>query len=406
MLFRSLERQLRQAQKMEAIGQLSGGIAHDFNNILTSVIGYLALAGERADTLADATLQRQLGSARQAAQRARELVAQLLAFARRRRGERRLLAPATVLEQVLQLLRSTLPASVAIDVAPTSAGADAALRVLADPVQLEQVLFNLCINARDAIAGPGVIRVSLGADGGGWRCASCRAAVEGGHWVAIEVADSGRGIAAEVLERMFEPFFSTKEVGRGSGMGLAMVHGIVHDHGGHVTVSTRAGAGTRFRVLLPSAQAGAEAEDASAQAAPTSAATPAPPLAGRVLLVEDEAMVGAFMAELLGGWGLEVRLERDPLAAAAWLDDSANAVDLLITDQTMPRLTGLQLAQRATAARPGLPVLLYTGHADAVAPEDLRRHGVRALMPKPIDADFLRPLVHDALRDGAANAAR
>jgi len=394
-----LEAQLRQAQKMEAIGQLTGGIAHDFNNILTSVIGYLVLGQERAERLADAALQRQLGQAQLAAQRARELIAQMLAFARRQRGQRQSLAVAPLVQQTLQLLRATLPSSVTVDFQPPADGAEA-LQVLADPVQLEQVLFNLCINARDAIDGPGRIRVRLGRSGGGWSCASCRLHVPHvpeGRWVEVGVADSGSGIAPEVLERMFEPFYTTKQVGQGSGMGLAMVHGIVHDHGGHVAVQTRPGEGARFRVLLPAATtapAGAEA------ASGLSDRPAARPLAGRVMVVDDEAMVGDFMAELLGGWGLDVLLQRDPRAALDWLVSDGATLDLLITDQTMPGMSGLVLAQRARAARPGLPVLLYSGHADAIDAADCERSGIRAVLPKPLDAEALRMLLQRVLAAG------
>ena len=384
-----LEAQLRQAQKMEAIGQLTGGIAHDFNNILTSVMGYLVLGQDRAQVLEDATLVRQLGSAQTAAQRARDLIAQMLAFARRQRGERRRVALAAVVRQSLELLRPVLPSSVSVDAESLVDEAD--LYVNADPVQLEQVMFNLCINARDAIDGQGRIRVRLQRAEGGWHCASCRARVESGRWVALSVADTGRGVVPEAKERLFEPFFSTKAVGHGSGMGLAMVHGIVHDHGGHIDVQTQSGAGTIFRVLLPATDAAAAD---SLQAHPKSQrAAAVPRLSGRVMLVEDDPMVGDFMAELIGSWGLDALLMRDPFAAAAWLADTTRPLDLLITDQTMPGLTGVELAQRACAARPGLPVFLYTADADISDAADLPGRGIRAVVRKPVDADGLRALV-------------
>jgi PAS domain S-box-containing protein len=380
----ALEAQLRQAQKMEAIGQLTGGIAHDFNNILTSVIGYLVLGEERARKIGDANLVRQLGAAQLAAQRAKELTAQMLAFARRQRSERRALALAPLVEQALKLLRSTLPASLRIDATGVDADVPA---VQADAVQLEQVLFNLCINARDAMDGSGRIRVHLCEAGrGAWRCASCGGVPTAGRWVEIGVADTGGGITPEVAARMFEPFYSTKEVGRGSGMGLAMVHGIVHEHGGHVVVETAPGRGSLFRVLLPAA-AGAALAPPAALPAPAEDATA---LRGRVLLVEDDAMVADFMAELLAGWGLDVVLLRDPLAAAAWIDEAANRVDLLVTDQTMPALTGLALAARARATRPALPVLLVTGNADPIDAATLHLHGVAALVRKPVEPARLR----------------
>lgn len=389
-----LEAQLRQAQKMEAIGQLTGGIAHDFNNILTSVIGYLVLGQERAERLGDPKLQRQLSQAHIAAQRARELIAQMLAFARRQRGQRRTLALGPLVGQTLQLLRATLPSSVSLDfAAPASAGGDD-MNVTVDAVHLEQVLFNLCINARDAIAGSGWIRVRLGRNGGGGTCASCRAQVEAGRWVELSVADSGSGIAPDLIERIFEPFTSSKEVGRGSGMGLAMVHGIVHDHGGHVLVETSPDTGSVFRVLLPPASgAAADAPDGPAVATAAGEA-----LCARVMVVDDEAMVGDFMAELLSGWGIEVVLQRSPLQALAWLEDKGQALDLLITDQTMPQLDGLQLARRAASLRPGLPVLLYTGNADGVDEAEAKRHGVCGVLRKPIDNESLHALMKSCLQ--------
>jgi CheY-like chemotaxis protein len=261
-------------------------------------------------------------------------------------------------------------------------------------VQLEQVLFNLCLNARDAIGGSGLIKVRLRETGGAFTCASCRAQLPSARWVELGVADNGSGIEADTLERMFEPFYSTKEVGRGSGMGLAMVHGIVHDHGGHVEVRTEPGRGALFRVLLPPAPADADGGDVQPAAA---AAAAAPALSGCVMVVDDEPMVGEFMSELLAGWGLEVVLQRDPQAALAWLQDDSRALDLLITDQTMPQMSGLELARRAHRARPSLPVLLYSGQADAIDAALCRQHGVLAVLPKPVDHEALRTLVQRAL---------
>ena len=374
-----LEAQLRQAQKMEAIGLLTGGIAHDFNNILTSVIGYLVLAGERAARLDDPRLRHQLAQAELAAQRARELIAQMLTFARGGRGaasERAALALAPVLRQSLSLLRSTLPSSIELE----HDLADSLPAVAAEAVQIEQVLFNLCINARDAMAGAGRLRVTLQERRLETQCASCRSPLTG-HWVELAVADDGCGVAADVRERMFDPFYTTKEVGHGSGMGLAMVHGIVHDHGGHIAVDSAPGEGTVFRVLLPAAAVPPEA--AVAPSTPPSA--PVQVLRGRVLLVEDQAMVGAFMSELLGGWGLAVTLCRDPVEAQRRVAAEPDAFDLVITDQTMPRLTGVELARQLLAVRPALPVLLYTGFDEGLDEAELKRLGLRAVLHKPID---------------------
>jgi PAS domain S-box-containing protein len=394
-----LEDQVRQAQKMEAIGQLTGGIAHDFNNILTSVIGYLAMAEERAADLGDSQLTRQLDQASLAARRARDLIAQMLTFARRQRGARRPTELTALVGQSVQLLRATMPSSTILDADVP----DYLPMAEVDGVQVEQVLFNLCINARDAVEASGRIRVGLRETvSASWRCASCRADVPAGRWLELSVADNGSGIDDDVMDRMFDPFFSTKEMGRGSGMGLAMVHGIVHDHGGHLQVTTVPGEGSTFRVMLqPSG--GELAAAAPASAGPLAKAVKAPGLRGRVLVVEDQAPVADCMAELLGSWGLEVTVQRDPIDALDWLQDASNLVDLVITDQTMPQMTGVEVAARVAAERPGLPVMLYTGDADEFDPAELRRCGVRKMLRKPIEPKVLRSTLQDLL---AADAGR
>jgi PAS domain S-box-containing protein len=398
-----LERQLRQAQKMEAIGQLTGGLAHDFNNILTSVLGYVAMAQEHPAAEQDPALGRQLGQARLAAERAREHVAQLLAFSRPRRGERRLLDAAHVTQQALQLLRPNLPSSITVDCCEQKLGAAAAAvpPVLADPVQIEQVLFNLCINARDAIGEHGTIRVRVGHSQSAANCASCGARLAGQRWVWFEVADDGCGMTAEICERMFEPFFTTKEVGRGSGMGLAMVHGIVHDHGGHLQVTSVLGEGSTFRVLLPAA---AEEAPPWHEAAPPQQPMQAlPRLRGCVLLVEDEPIVSGYMNDLMSAWGLDVVMVNDPWTATRHLAGDEH-FDLLLTDQTMPGMTGLALARLARQHRSNLPVLLYTGNAADIAQEELSASGVTRLLRKPIDPTALRALLGDLLARRAAAA--
>ncbi len=394
-----LERQLRQAQKMEAIGQLTGGLAHDFNNILTSVLGYLAMAREQPAVGAGTELARQLGQAQLAAERAREHVAQLLAFSRPERGERRLVPPAQLLGHALQLLRPNLPASIAVDAAGAEDDDCAMPAVVADPVQFEQVLLNLCLNARDAIGDQGTIRLRIGQSLLTGHCASCGAWLERGRWVWIEVADDGRGMTQDVRDRMFEPFFTTKDVGRGTGMGLAMVHGIVHDHGGHIEVASEPGRGSAFRVLLP-----AVSQHSVQEAAPDDVATTiacagriAPRLRGRVLLVDDEPSVGCYMQDLLRSWGLDVVLEQDPVAACRRLASTAEDFSLLLTDQTMPGMTGIALARHARLHRAGLPVLLYTGNASDIGEQELEGSGVTALLRKPINARALSSLLAELL---------
>ena len=383
-----LEAQLRQAQKMEAIGQLTGGIAHDFNNILQSVLGNLTLASERIEELGDPKLERYLERAQLSAQRARELIQQMLTFSRGRRGEPRVVSLAPLVAEAAKLLRPTLPSTIEFD----TALAPEAPAVKLDPVQVEQVLLNLCINARDAMRGEGALTVAVrAAHEGGALCTACRQRFSG-RFVELSVRDSGPGIAPEVVDRMFEPFFSTKEVGKGSGMGLSTVHGIVHEHGGHVVVDTAPGRGASFRVFFPAVAGEAVPEEKKPRARAK------PRLAGRVLVVEDEEMVREFLGDLLGGWGLEVTLKPNGLEGKHAFAAEPQSYDLVLTDQTMPRVSGLELARQIRAIRPDMPVILYTGYGEDIAEAELAASGVRALAKKPVEPAELFALLKTHLQ--------
>jgi len=390
----ALEAQLRQAQKMEAIGHLTGGIAHDFNNILTSIMGYVTLASERPGAAEDRRLGSYLEQALLSSRRARDLIRQMLTFSRGQRGPRRPVDLRRVAAESARLLRSSMPATLELE---TLAAPDVPLASL-DRVQAEQVLLNLCINARDALEGHGKVRVGVGRSPiRQATCTSCRAQFEG-EFVELAVADDGPGIPPEVMERMFEPFFSTKEVGKGSGMGLATVHGIVHEHGGHVVVESTPGRGATFRVLFP--VLGADGQSIEHETLPGYVAVRKPGLAGRVLLVDDEEMVVGFMRELLEGWGLEVTARRTGPDARQLFADEPERYDLVITDQTMPRMTGLELARELAAIRPGLPVILYTGYADRVVDAEVAAAGVRAVLEKPVEPAQLLALLRACLPGG------
>jgi CheY-like chemotaxis protein len=378
---------------MEAIGQLTGGIAHDFNNILQGILGNLTLASERQAELGDARLGRYLERVQHSAQRARELIGQMLTFSRGQRGARRPVALADLVRDACKLLRSTLPST--IDLRLNLEDALPALEL--DPVQVEQVLLNLCINARDAMKGTGAIRIGLHSTARvSAVCASCRQKVEG-RYIELSVRDTGPGIPPQVMERMFEPFFSTKEVGRGTGMGLSLAHGIVHDHGGHILVDCIENERTKFRVLLP-APAAAAAEAAPAERDDGAPARKRPRLTGRVLVVDDEQAIREFMLDLLGGWGLEVAALSDGATARDAIASDPQLYDLVITDQTMPQLTGLALAKLISRLRPGLPVILYTGYAEDLSPQQLREAGVVELVRKPIEPAQFFPLLAAHLR--------
>jgi CheY-like chemotaxis protein len=318
----------------------------------------------------------------------------MLTFSRGQRSAPKAMNLAAAVEGSLTLMRGSLPATLEIRTDINLAAGD----VLLDPVQLDQVLLNLAINARDAVGGPGVLHIALrSAPGLATVCASCRQRFEG-DFVELTVSDTGPGIAPQVLERMFEPFFTTKEVGRGSGMGLATVHGIVHEHRGHILVERGEPRGSCFRILLPPLATDATVPMPAPQPAPAASARDGSrSLKGRILVVDDEAPLAEFMRELLRGWGLEATAITNPRKALQAFRGDAHAYDLVITDLAMPGSTGFGLARELLTVRPGLPVILYTGHIDPIAARDLESAGIRALLPKPVEPDQLHGLLRKLL---------
>jgi PAS domain S-box-containing protein len=377
-----LEGRLRQAQKMEAIGQLTGGIAHDFNNLLTSIMGYVVLASERDSALGDRRLAGYLAQAQRSCERARDLIQQMLMFSRGQRGSPRAVSLASVVRGALPTLQAGLPDTLELEVVAD----DSAAPVFVDPSQVEQVLLNLCINARDATGGVGRLRIEVRPlRDGNLVCTGCREVSEG-EFVELSVADDGHGIAPDLIDRIFEPFFSTKEAGKGSGMGLAMVHGIVHEHGGHVIVESSPGRGARFRVVWPVADGLRRSmPDEAERDAPARPSRPS--LSGSVLVVDDDETVGQFMREMLETWGLQVTWTPRPEAALELVRATPSRFDVVITDQSMPKLTGLQLSRRLREVRADLPVVLYTGHGEGLADGDAA--GLSAVIRKPVDPVLL-----------------
>ena len=386
-----LEAQLRQSQKMEAIGQLTGGIAHDFNNILTGIMGYIVMAQEWEQKQPDPKLNRYLERIQKSAGRARDLIQQMLTFSRGQRGEPRPLQPAPLVKESVKLLESMLPSTIQTRLnvprdLPT---------VMADPVHLEQVLLNLCINARDAMDGHGVLEIGLQEVECRTPCicSSCRKPASG-RYLELSIADNGAGISPEAVDRIFEPFFTTKEVGKGSGMGLAMVHGIVHEYGGHIRVESAPGRGARFSVLLPtvgSAQV-AECTDADCQAV-----APAAALRGDVLLVEDDASVREYMEDRLGDWGLTVTTCTNGEDALRVTRERGRPFDFYLFDYTMPGMTGIELARQLHAVNPAIRPVLYTGYGDELSEEVLHSAGIREVLHKPVELDRLRALLEQGL---------
>jgi len=384
-----LEAQLRQSQKMEAIGHLTGGIAHDFNNILTGIMGYIVMAQEWEQQHADPKLHRYLERIQKSATRARDLIQQMLTFSRGSRGEPRPLQMAPLIKECIKLMESTLPSTI-----QTRLDFEAGLpSVMADPLHIEQVLLNLCINARDAMGGQGVLDIGLRPVecAAPCVCSSCRKPATG-RYLELSVRDSGAGIGREAIDRIFEPFFTTKEVGKGSGMGLAMVHGIVHEYGGHIRVESEPGHGTRFSVLLPLAQTTSPDVCADGVCSP---ATTGPALRGRVLLVEDDPNVREYMDDRLQDWGLSVTACTN--SAEALEACAGQSFDFYLFDYTMPGMTGIELARRLRATDPAIRPVLYTGYGEELSDAELRAAGIREVLRKPVDLDQLRSVLEQGL---------
>jgi PAS domain S-box-containing protein len=368
---RLLEEQLRQAQKLEAVGRLAGGIAHDFNNILTAILGTTDLM--LGDLPEDHPTRPDALEVRKAAMRAAELTRQLLAYSRRQ-----VLLPRRVdVSAVVGALDPMLRRLIGEDIELVTALGVGLPPVTADPSQLEQVVLNLAVNARDAMPRGGRLRIETAAV---TIAAEAEAPVPPGGYVLLAVSDTGVGMTPEVRAHLFEPFFTTKETGKGTGLGLATVYGIVRQSNAHIVVETAPGQGTVMRVYFPAAEAAAPPAPAPAEPAT------APAAGHTVLLVEDEDAVRGFARRALEGAGYRVLAARDGATALAAAADHPGTIDLLLTDVVMPGMSGRALAGRFAERWPDVPVIYMSGYA-----EDSVLDGTDGapLLPKPFDSDTL-----------------
>jgi signal transduction histidine kinase/ActR/RegA family two-component response regulator len=369
-----LETQLREAQKMEAIGTLAGGIAHDFNNILTIILPCAQFAHDDPDTPQSA--RKQLNLVLQAANRAKLLVRQILAFSRRQSSALELVDLASIVRETETLVAATLPRGAKVE----SVIQRRVPLVLADPTQLHQVLMNLCTNAEHALRGrpDGLIRIELGVLDVDEETALRDPSLREGRYVRVSVRDNGAGMPEHVRQRMFEPFFTTKVPGQGTGLGLAVVHGIVQEHGGVIRAESRPGEGTRMDVLLP-ARSGTPANDKLAT-------HPHPRGRGEtILLVDDIPDVLESIGDLLRQSGYSVVAFRQASAALVAFVENPDRFDLLITDLGMRGMSGLELSREIRRERADLPILAITGFDGDVTPAELAEAGVNALVTKPLD---------------------
>ena len=378
-----MQTQLMQAQKMESIGHLTGGIAHDFNNMLGAMLGYAELIKQTSSgsSAADACTQKYIGEILTAGNRAKELIRQMLLFSRPHPESYDGAVPSTFIlpavKEIVYLLRASIPGTIEI----SYAGEDENLRALIQPVQLHQILMNLAINARDAIGEYGRIEIRLARRRLSGICDSCHEPFSG-DYVEIAVSDTGMGIPAHQLPKIFDPFFTTKEVGRGTGMGLSVVHGIVRALGGHVMVNSEAGRGTTFRILLPGVASVAQGTFEHAMDIPHVDNL----LQGlRIMVVDDEHAMSSMLQELLGMHGAaEVSACNHPLEALTVFTRDPGSVDLVITDETMPEMSGMDMAKAMLKQKPWLPILLCTGYSDNVNARIAAQAGISGFMVKPL----------------------
>jgi PAS domain S-box-containing protein len=391
-----LESQLRQSQKMEALGTLAGGIAHDFNNILGAIIGYGELAQQRAGE--GSALRRYLDSVMYAAERARALVDRILGFSRSGAAERIPVNVQHVLEETLQLLRASLPANIRLETELSAAN----LAVLGDATRMHQVIMNLCTNAVHAMqAAGGTLRVGLEAVELPAPRTFSRGELVPGTYLRLTVSDTGSGIPAEIVDRVFEPFFTTKRVGEGTGLGLSLVHGIVADLGGVIDLDTELGRGTTVSIWLPkSGTAASTAADDSSRELPRGDGE-------AVLVVDDEpALVGAT-EEMLAELGYNPIGVVSSREALQMIRDNPQRFDVVVTDEMMPELAGTQLAAEICALRPGLPVILMSGHGGDDLAQRAAVADVREILRKPVHKSVLAHALARALdaRLGHARAS-
>ncbi len=382
---RSFEQQLRRAQKLEALGTLAGGIAHDFNNVLAGIIGFAEMVLE--DTGPDSPEHRRLTLVLKAAHRGRDLVKQVLLFSRQGEQEEKPLALVEVVEDTLKLLRPAFPSTIEI----VWKGTADDCRILADPAQMHQVVANLCTNGVHAMRETGgilqlAVSLTIVAEGP----PSPIAEMAPGEYVVLEVSDSGCGMDPETMERIFDPFFTTKGEGEGTGLGLSVSHGIVKGHGGHIAVESATGRGSRFLVYLPRLTEDAIIQDEGVSSSPMGGKE-------RILIVDDEDILVELNRQRLSGFGYDVAATTSSLDALQIFQQAQDSFDLVITDETMPHLTGMDLAAELLRTRPDIPIILCTGHSDKVSPERAREAGIQKLLMKPFDKRELAEAVRQML---------
>jgi PAS domain S-box-containing protein len=366
-----LEKQLHQAQKMEAIGTLAGGIAHDFNNILSAIIGYSELATRHVTQ--NPRLEHSLEGVLKAANRARELVSQILTLARQSEQQLKPLRLGPVVKEALRFLRASLPSTIEIreDIRTSSD------TVLSDPTRIHQILLNLCTNAAHSMREKGgILDVSLTETDFEPEDVLVYPDLKPGPHLRLSVSDTGHGVDPSLLERIFDPYFTTKAPGEGTGMGLAVVQGIIRGQGGHIAVHSEVEKGSVFQVFLPKIADRDNQEEDSIESPPEGVE--------RILFIDDEAALANLAKELLESLGYSVAAMTDSTEGLELFLADPKRFDLIITDHTMPGMTGMALAQKMLQIRPDIPIILCTGYSEEITRDRAREIGIREFLMKPL----------------------
>ncbi len=379
---KQLEARLQQSQKMEAVGTLAGGIAHDFNNILSAIVGYTQLT--LLDMHESMPAYKNLQQALHAANRAKDLVAQILTFSRQTEKQHHPVQIGPIIRESLKFLRASLPTTIEIrqDIRKTTGS------VLANPTQIYQVMINLTTNAAQAMRETGGV-IETGLSEVTIEAGENDSELQPGRYVHLVVSDTGPGMDKEIQTRIFEPYFTTKKTGEGTGMGLAVVHGIVRSHGGYIRVHSQPGEGTAFHLYLPiSTDTARPEQDLKPELLRGS---------GRILYVDDEETLVDLGRQMLETLGYSVDALTDSREALRVFQKQSESYDLVITDQTMPKMTGAELAQEILRLKPDLPIILCTGYSESISAEQAESLGIRAFLMKPLILQDLAVAIHSIL---------
>ena len=384
-----LQRELNQARKMEALGQLTGGIAHDFNNMLAIISGYTDLILENFKKTLDPKLLSYLESISQASLRAADLVSKMMVFSRSDKGISEYLSFAPLIEESINMLRSVIPSSIDIEYTFEDNLPD----IMMDSIQLHQIIMNLAINAKDAMDGSGKLRINLD-----WiqqidsECSTCHKHIDG-DWIKLSVSDTGCGITPDVVERIFEPFYTTKKVGQGTGMGLSVLDAIVESHGGHILIDTEIGAGTTFHLLFPPAPI---INDPATVNFTDTVRIENSGQGQKIIIVDDEPSLTGYLSDMLNGQGYDCTACNSSPEALSLVETNPQLYKLVITDQTMPQILGTDMIQMMWKINPQIPMILTTGYSDSINREQAELMGIH-YMDKPISSSQLLALVAELM---------